>query len=82
MLLGPSSTTWVPVGAINRPSEVPPEVDNSVSIFKQSLILAFTAEISSPPWVIKGSPDNRHSTSNSILYFFKISSVLVGQKKF
>ena len=31
-LTGPSSTTWAPVGAIKRPSEVPPEVENRVSI--------------------------------------------------
>ena len=64
------------MGALNLPSEVPPEVDSSVSIFRQFSMLAFTAEISLPPLVIKGWPDNRHLTSYSRLYLFSISSVL------
>ena len=54
--------TWAPVGAIKRPSEVPPAVDKLGSILQTVLIACFTLSISSPSLVTNGWPDNDQSS--------------------
>ncbi len=61
-LTGPSSSTWAPVGAIKRPSEVPPEVESSVSIPLTLRIAARVASTRSPAGVRKGSPESFQSS--------------------
>jgi len=45
LLLGPTSTTCAPVGAIKRASDVPPLVDNSVVNPVTCLMASLTASV-------------------------------------
>ena len=46
---------------MKRPSEVPPDVDNSVSIPSFDFIAAMAASINSPLLVKKGKPESTQS---------------------
>ena len=62
-LIGPNSSTCAPVGAMKRPSEVPPEVDSSV-FMPTTWLMALTAAATSYPSAVKnGKPDRFHSIS-------------------
>ena len=73
-LMGPSSITCAPKGAINLPSEVPPEVDNFGVIPVIAKILSAVISTSSPLLVINGSPLRLHFNEYLKLYLFKIDS--------
>ena len=74
-LHGPSSTTSTSLGAMNRPSEVPPAVDSSVFSPERFSIAAWTAGIRAPAVVRKGGPESRQSRRKSVQCLSRISSV-------
>ena len=76
-LTGPTSTTCAPVGAMKRPSEVPPAVDNSVSISHTSRIAACAASTSSPRGVKNAWPDSDQSSVYLNWCLFKMASMRV-----
>ena len=49
------------MGAINRPSEVPPEVDSWALVPVTVLMASMHAETNSPFSVKKGTPESVHS---------------------
>ena len=53
--MGPSSTIWVPVFAMNRPSDVPPPVDNVGEVPVIDSMLAVTASTKAPGVVRNGA---------------------------
>ena len=59
-LIRPNSATSQPVVAMKRPSEVPPEVESSASIFCTNFIALLRAAANLPLRVKKGLPDKRH----------------------
>jgi len=71
---GPNSTTCAPVGAIKRPSDVPPAVESSESKPHVSFIAFCVALTSSPGLVKKACPDKAQSISYSILCSFNNAS--------
>ena len=61
-LYGPNSITAAPVGAIKRPSDVPPAVESVAAAPLIAAIALCAAWVNSDGWVIKGCPEMRQSS--------------------